>query len=198
GNVERLLEARAVERVRLVEQREHVQVAAHEQSLESNLGPRNEFLDQHALEIGIAALCDVGRTKQGGDPEKGRAESLRVISADHAAAPREHQRLHHAGIRRALEQGVEVCSRKLAGTTSKRGTGTPAWRRRARLNALLRAAATASAGLCGSRSLAAASAATSAVRSSTPTTASGLLSRTPRASSSAATWASRTRSATGA
>src|SRR5437870_2359190 len=78
------------------------------------------------------------------------------------------------------------------GTTSKRGTGTPAWRRRARLNALLRAAATASDGLCGSRSLAAASAATCAVRSSTPTTASGLLSRTPRASSSAAVCADAT------
>ncbi len=77
------------------------------------------------------------------------------------------------------------------GTTSKRGTGNPAARSRSRESCLLRAAATASGGLWGRPSRSAASAATSAVRSSTPTTAAGPSGATARASSSAAAPASR-------
>ena len=48
-HVERLLEVRPVERVGLVEERQHVELSRHQEPLQRHLAPGNEVLDQHLV-----------------------------------------------------------------------------------------------------------------------------------------------------
>ena len=96
-DVERLLEKRPVERIGLVEEREHVEMTAHQQALERDLGSGDELLDQHAAEIGIAALRHVRRSQQRADAGHGGAQFGGVVGADDAAASGKNERFDHAG-----------------------------------------------------------------------------------------------------
>ena len=95
-DVDRLLEVRALERVRLVEQRQRVERAAHEQAFQRDLDARHVRLGQQELR-GVAAHLDVLAGEQRGDPPESGHELVGGVGADDAAAGRQRQGLQHAG-----------------------------------------------------------------------------------------------------
>ena len=76
-DVDRLLEVRTLERVGLVEHREHLERAVAQQPLERDLDARDVLLDDHRA------------VPEAGDPGPGGVELLRGVAADHALAARE-------------------------------------------------------------------------------------------------------------
>ncbi len=96
-DVDRLLEERSVQRIRLVEQREGVQLAADQQPLERHFRARDEFFHEDPVGA-LAQLEDLRRGQNRRDPFE-RGDELRLIkSADDAAARREDERLEHARV----------------------------------------------------------------------------------------------------
>jgi hypothetical protein len=93
GDEDRLLEIRAVERIGLVEQREHPQAAVHQQPFERVLAARNEAFDHQSEPRGVA----VGLMLD--PPDLGHSADQRGsgVGADHAPARREAARLDHRG-----------------------------------------------------------------------------------------------------
>ena len=99
-HVDGLLEERAVERVRLVEERERLEPARHEEPLERDLAAGDELLDEQRAG-GLAAHGDVVAPEERGDAPEGGDELVRAVRADHAPARRERPRLQHARVGRA-------------------------------------------------------------------------------------------------
>ena len=63
-DVERFLEERAVERIRLVEERQDVQRPVMEQPFERKLAAGDEAFDQHALVRVVPLRADIRKTQQ--------------------------------------------------------------------------------------------------------------------------------------
>ena len=97
-HVDGLLEERPVERIGLVEQRQGVERAADEETLQRHLRPRHELLHQD-LAGARAEGADVGRRQDRRHSAKRRGELRLAVRADDPAARREHERLEHARIR---------------------------------------------------------------------------------------------------
>ena len=89
---DRLLEVRALERVRLVEDRERLERAGAQETLNGHLGARHVALDQ---ERPLRVLPGLGEDRA--NPRGGRRRRPRIIRPDHAAARRQRQRLYDAG-----------------------------------------------------------------------------------------------------
>src|SRR5262245_40575271 len=84
-DVDRLLEEWTVEGIGLVDDREHVEAAAHEQALEGELAPGDELLDEQR------AARSLGRRRvrppeDGRDALEGGDELAAIVRADHAPA----------------------------------------------------------------------------------------------------------------
>src|SRR3954468_20849928 len=97
-HVQGLFEVGAVERVRLVEEREDGEVASGEQALDGNLRSRQELLDQDPGGFGIAPCADLRRAKEVRHPRERDVESRTVVGADDSAARGKRQRLHDARV----------------------------------------------------------------------------------------------------
>ena len=91
-HVQRLLEVRPLERVGLIEHRQHLQTAPAQQPLDRHL---------RAGQVALQQQRRPGRLPSGGqnapDALGGRARLLGVIRPDHPAAARQSQRLDDAG-----------------------------------------------------------------------------------------------------
>src|SRR5262245_47267186 len=82
GHIDRLLEERTIERIGLVEQRQHLQIAVVQQPLECYLEAWNELLDQERLWL----IFGIQRFEQGGQSRNRGYELLRGVGPNHAAA----------------------------------------------------------------------------------------------------------------
>jgi hypothetical protein len=91
-DVDRLLEVGPVERIGLVEDREHVEPAVAHQRLDRHLGAGHEALDQKALGRDLAGVGE-----NGADSQRGVRRRVGVVGADHAPAHRERERLDDHG-----------------------------------------------------------------------------------------------------
>ena len=89
---DRLLEVRALERVRLVEDRERLERAGAQETLDGHLGARHVALDQQRP---LRVLPGLGEDRA--NPRGGRRRRPRIVRPDHAAARRQRQRLYDAG-----------------------------------------------------------------------------------------------------
>src|SRR3954447_14583896 len=83
-DIDRLLKERAIERIRLVKQREHLEAAMVEESFKRNLEARDEILDQESL--GLYTLLE--RVEQFAEPIDRRRKLSWRIGAHHTTAPR--------------------------------------------------------------------------------------------------------------
>ena len=88
-DVDRLLEEGAVERVGLVEERQHVQLAVGQQPLQRHLEAGDERLDQEMVSLGRARSRRSSSRPR--DARERRDELGRVVGADHAAAAGEQR-----------------------------------------------------------------------------------------------------------
>ena len=94
-HVDRLLEERAVERIRLVEERERLQAAPQQEALERNLAPRHERLHQQVLR-GAAGDAHVVAAENRGDALERGDEAGGVVGPNDAAARRQGEGLEDA------------------------------------------------------------------------------------------------------
>ena len=124
-DVEGFLEGRAVERIGLVEQRQHLERAAGQDALQRELGPGDERFDEDLpgrVRIGPA---QGGVGEQALEPRQRRRERGAIVGAHHAAAARQHQRLDDAGKadagRRGHARGHGVGGSVPQATAKKRG-----------------------------------------------------------------------------
>ena len=126
-HVQRLLEVRPLERIGLVEDRQHLQTASPQQPLDRHL---------HAGQVALQQQQRPGRLLSGGqnppDALGGRARLLGVIRPDHPAAARQPQRLDDAGKAHITRHGRDVGSGGQQGEARLRDAGLrerPAHRR---------------------------------------------------------------------
>ena len=89
---DRLLEVGALERVRLVEDREQLERAGAQETLNGHLGAGHVALDQ---ERPLRVLPGLGEDRA--NPRRRRRRGLRIVRPDHAAARRQRERLYDAG-----------------------------------------------------------------------------------------------------
>jgi hypothetical protein len=79
-DVDRLLEIRTIQRIRLIEDGDGLEFSAGDETLDGELAPRNVALHLH---VALAALTDFR------NPPERRHELAGVVGADHAPATRE-------------------------------------------------------------------------------------------------------------
>src|SRR5262249_7571168 len=91
-DVDRLLEERSVEWIRLVEQGQCFELAPNEQAFERDLLTRDERLDQETIHA-VSYLADIMRRENGGDALPCGDEFSFVVGADDTTAGGEHERL---------------------------------------------------------------------------------------------------------
>ena len=127
GDVDRLLEVRPIERVRLVEDREREQFAAAQQSLDRHLVAADETLHHEAVSGVGALVTHVGHGEQPPQPFRRAQERSGVVRADHAAAAVEAERLDHDRIRdlRRGRRQVVVEVQHLPGRRRQPARGQP-------------------------------------------------------------------------
>ena len=127
-DVDRLFEEGTVERIRLVEDREHGQRPARQHAFEGDLRPRDERLDEKRAVLRRAALLGAGgrigrgargRDARGGGRRIGRSaddragtparglQAREVVGPDHPPARGHRERLDHAGKFDAVELGAD-------------------------------------------------------------------------------------------
>ena len=116
-DVDGFLEERPVERIGLVEDGEHAEAAVVEDSFHGELRAGNEPLNQDSVIGGIAHRLNLALRQQAGDALEGGDELFPIVSADHAAAPRQRERLQDAGRRHLGRQ-----SRGIVGESKRRET----------------------------------------------------------------------------
>ena len=97
GDVDALLEVRAVERVGLVEERQHLEPAVGEQALDRDLRPGDEGLDQQPRPFVLVRRPRPGH--DGPHPLDRSRELPGIIGPDHPPARGHRDRLDHAGKR---------------------------------------------------------------------------------------------------
>ena len=106
-DVDRLFEEGPLQRIWLVEHREHPQMAVFEQPFDCVFLARDVALDEHGARIWITQRLHLARMQQGCDSSVRRVKFRTAVRANHAAASGEHERLNHArerhlaGIQRA-------------------------------------------------------------------------------------------------
>ena len=96
SDVEGLFEERAVERVRLVEDCEHLQVAVRHQALDGELAALDEPLDQCPSMFRVPLSLDVRSPEHAAKAMDGGLERLLIVCTHDAAAPRKRHRLENA------------------------------------------------------------------------------------------------------
>jgi len=99
-HVDGLLEERPLQRVGLVEERQHVQRSPDQQAFQGDLEAGHVFLGKQ-IARGVAGHRDVVADEQRRDAPEGHDELLGGVGADDPAAGRQAQRLQHAGKRDA-------------------------------------------------------------------------------------------------
>ncbi len=119
-DVQGLLEVGAVERVGLVEERQHLELAAAQDALERHLGTGNELLDADAMSRGIADRTQLGSVEQRRNAAPGDGEGGWVIGANHAPTGGEQQRFEHARQRHAARQHLGIGVEIIAGAARSR------------------------------------------------------------------------------
>ena len=97
GDVDGLLEERAVERVRLVEQGQGAEHAPGEQPFQRDLRARDERFAQDLTRSGGVQLQQLGGLQQPAQASEGEAESGGVVGAHDPAAAGQQQGFEHAG-----------------------------------------------------------------------------------------------------
>src|SRR6266581_3995913 len=97
-DVDRLLEERTIQRVRLVEQGEHLEAGGEQDPFQGDLDAGHELFDQHEAAGVAAMLLDVRLAQQDGDAPEGRDELFLVVGAYDAPAGGQERRLEHHGI----------------------------------------------------------------------------------------------------
>ena len=101
GEIHGLFEVRTGEGIRLVEDREHVQTAPVHDALDRELVAVHVALHLNRLGRLVAQLAHVWSQQQRAHARERRTQLRGVVGADHAAAARQHERLHHARIAHA-------------------------------------------------------------------------------------------------
>src|SRR5262249_50468150 len=96
SNVDRFLEVRPFEGIRLIKQGQHAKLAAVEEALERDFLTLNVALDEQLVERRLARHLDLWRFEQGPNAPDGTVEFERVIRTDHSLAGRKRERLHDA------------------------------------------------------------------------------------------------------
>ncbi len=107
-DVDRLFEDRSDERVRLVEQGEHMEPSVVEKSLDGHLVARHILLDEHMPRVDRTLPANVPTAQQLSDPLERGDELHGGVRADHAATRGEAAGLQDAGVRRAPRRGPRV------------------------------------------------------------------------------------------
>src|SRR4029079_6008305 len=96
GDVDRLLEERAVHRVRLVENRERPEAAGSHQPFDRELPAFDEPFDDHRIVEVAAPATDVWRLEQRAKPVERSDQRRLIVNADHAATAGQRDRLDDA------------------------------------------------------------------------------------------------------
>ena len=107
-DVDRLLEEGTLERVRLVEEREHAEPPGCHEPLDRHLDPGNVALDQERARLLPALRREPRAPQQRRDPPESRDQLGLVVRPDHAAARGEEQRLEDARIRHAARDLLRI------------------------------------------------------------------------------------------
>ena len=97
-HVDRLLEERSIERVRLVEDRQRPEHTVVQKPLDRKLLARHERLDQGERVDSVPLQPHVRGLQDAAQPVERGHEGTWVVHADHAAAAGEGERLQHTGI----------------------------------------------------------------------------------------------------
>ena len=97
-HVDGLLEERAFEGIRLVEDRQDVEIPVREQTLHGHLDAGDVLLDEDLVRCGAALRGDFGAAQDRLDPPPRREEGFGVVGPYDAPAAREKSRLQNAGI----------------------------------------------------------------------------------------------------
>ena len=126
-DVNGLLEVRAVERVRLVEQREHLERAAAQEPLERDLRAGHERLDEHLARLLLAARASLRARvpEQPRDAPPRGDEPGGIVRADDAAARREDERLQDARVRRRARSRLGILAEIVQREGRHRQAGVP-------------------------------------------------------------------------
>ena len=121
-DVDRLLEERAVQGVWLVEQRQHVQPARHEQALERDFRAGHEVFNQELFGP-LAAAGELWRGEDTFEASVGGDELLGIIRADHPATGGKPQRLEDARVASRRCEGPRVGVNRLQRELRHRDAG---------------------------------------------------------------------------
>ena len=97
-HVDRLLEKGTVQRIGLVEDRQDLEGAVGQETFHRDLRPGNVLLDEDPRCRVPAPSRNVRVREDRSDSPPGRAEGLRIVPPDHAAASREKRRLQNARV----------------------------------------------------------------------------------------------------
>ena len=105
-DVEGLLERRPVERIGLVEQRQHLKGAAGQEALQRELRPGDERFHQIAARPPRGSgRRTAGSASRRSSRATAAASATAIVGAHHAAAAGQHERLDHAGKADAAPRG---------------------------------------------------------------------------------------------